>query len=114
MPQRGQPVTLPIRESKPQGEPMEVQVWDSRKSEDSTVMVGIEIEPLGNITSRASGQTSALVSLGEKGDESTLGGKATVGSGNTSLCALHHQGCGHQASIAQVTVVVAASSEMGV
>jgi len=63
--ERGKPVHLPIRESKPQGEPMGVRVWDNRKRESSAVMVGIEVEPSGNITSRESGQTSALVSLYE-------------------------------------------------
>ena len=63
--ERGKPVTLPIRESKPQGKPMGLQVGESRKSKCPTVMVGIEVEPSGNITSRASEQTSVLVSLGE-------------------------------------------------
>ncbi len=78
--ERGKPVTLPLRESEPQDEPIELQVWDNRKSESSTVIVGIEVEPAGNITSHESGQTSVLVSLGEKGDESTSEGKANVGS----------------------------------
>ena len=90
--QRGKPVTLPMRQSEPQGQPMEWQVGESRKSKRPAVMVGIEVEPLGNITSRASGQTSALVSLGEKGDESTAAGKANVGRRNSSLCALHREG----------------------
>ena len=36
--ERGKPVTLPPRESEPQGEPMGSQVWDSRKSERHLVM----------------------------------------------------------------------------
>jgi hypothetical protein len=58
--ERGKPVSLPLRESESQDEPMEMQAWDSRKSECSTVMVEIEVD-----TSRESVQTSAVVSLGE-------------------------------------------------
>jgi hypothetical protein len=90
--ERGQPVTLPGGDSKPPGEPTELPVGDHRKSECPAVMVGIEVE----ITSRESGQTSVVVSLGEKGDESTLERKAPVGGGDTSRCAFHHQGCGHR------------------
>ncbi len=61
--ERGKPVYLPQKESEPQGEPIGVRVWDSRKSECPAVMVGIEVEPSGNITSCESRQTSALVSL---------------------------------------------------
>jgi len=63
--ERGKPVHLPLRESKPQGEPKDVRVWDNRKSQCPAVMVGIEVEQQCNIISRESGQTSVLVSLDE-------------------------------------------------
>ena len=107
----GVPVPLPIRESTPQGKPVGVRVWESRKSACSAVMVGIEVEPSGDIISRASGQTSALVSLGGKGDESTAAGKANVGSRNTSLCALHREGVDIKTSITQVVVVATVSGK---
>ena len=47
-----------MRESEPQGKPIGVRAWEDGRSERHSVMGWIGVAPTGNITPRASGQTS--------------------------------------------------------
>lgn len=110
--ERGKPVSRLMRESESRDEPIGMRAWESRRSECSVVMAEIEVETSPHAKA---GRLRRRSLRARTDDQPTSEREADEGSGNTSLCASPClSGVGSIASIAQVTVVVAASDEPGV
>ena len=68
-----------MRESEPQGKPIDVREWEDGRSEGHPVMGWIGVAPTGNITPRESGRTSTRSPIARESEQATKEGKQMTG-----------------------------------